>query len=82
MNGRCRTEYRSMPLPLWLLAWPSLLSQDLSPDCFLPRGQRIVPERKLCVAEKERPGEQGEEELTSSEQHRRRRLRANCTEGC
>lgn len=40
-----------LPFPIW----------NLSPDYFLPNGQRTGPKIKVCVAEGERP-EKGEED--------------------
>lgn len=69
MNGRCKTEYRSMPLPLWLLAWSSLSQPEPEPRLFpAQRPMNCTRNKALCGRKGKARGEGTRGPLTSSEQ--------------
>lgn len=62
MNVRCKTEYRSTWLPLWLLAWPSLSRLEPEPRLFPPqRPMNCARNKGLCNRRRE-AREKGEED--------------------
>lgn len=70
MSGRCNTEDRSVWLPLWLLAWPSLSQREPEPRLFPPqRPMNCANSKGLCGRREVREkGEGRRGPLTSSEQ--------------
>lgn len=61
MNGRCKSEYGSMWLPLWLLVWPSLSQPEPDPRLFLHQRPMNCARNKGLCGRRGEAREKGEE---------------------